>query len=48
MIFFIILFVLLIISFLWSLYSLRKERRGPEEVEHVKKELEKEKILFKK
>lgn len=42
----IVIALLLIISFLWSLFSLWKEQRSIKEVEHVKKELVQEKILF--
>lgn len=39
--------VLFIISFLWALLSLRKENANIREVEETKKNLAKEKILFK-
>jgi hypothetical protein len=42
----IVVAILLIISFFWSLFSLWKEQRSLKEVERVKKELVQEKILF--
>ncbi len=38
--------LILIISFLWALFSLRKEFKKPKEIEKAKKELMKEKIIF--
>lgn len=38
--------ILLIISFLLALNSLRNELKKPKEIKHVEKELMKEKILF--
>lgn len=37
---------LLVISFILALFSLRKELRRPKELEKVKNELMKEKVLF--
>lgn len=44
---FIIVIGLLIISFLWALYSLYREERTHSKITHAKNELQKEKILFK-
>lgn len=38
--------VIFVISFLWALFSLRKELGRPKEVSLVKEELMKEKVLF--
>ena len=43
----VILPILLIISFLWALWSLKKETSRMKEVDHTKKDLLKEKILYK-
>jgi hypothetical protein len=43
--FWIVVFVLLIISFLWALLSLKKELSTPE-IRKTQEELMKEKILF--
>lgn len=40
--------LLLVISFFWALYALRKETRMHRNVKHVQGELQKEKILFRK
>ncbi len=40
--------LLLVISFFWALYALRKETRADKNVTHVQSELQKEKILFRK
>lgn len=44
--FIIAMLVLLVISFLMALFSLRKELKKPKEIDNAKKELMKEKILF--
>jgi Na+/melibiose symporter-like transporter len=44
--FLIVVAVLFVISFLWALFSLRKELSKPKEVSFVKDELMKEKVLF--
>jgi hypothetical protein len=44
--FFLVLFVLLVVSFLMSLLSLKKELKRPKEIEIAKEELMKEKVLF--
>lgn len=46
MLFIITVPILLIVSFLWSLWSLKREFKKPKEIELVKNELKKEKILF--
>jgi hypothetical protein len=38
---------LIIISFLWALYALQKEEKIHKRISHTRKELHKEKILFK-
>lgn len=38
--------VLLIISFLWALWSLKREMKNPREIDIVQEELSKEKIIF--
>ena len=40
--------VLLILSFVWALFSLKKELKRPHEINSAKKELMKEKVLFKR
>jgi len=46
--FWVALVVLLIISLFWAFFSLRKEERKPKISSHIKKELAREKILFRK
>lgn len=43
-----ILGVLLVVSFLWALFSLYKEEKTHKQISHVKDELQKEKILFRR
>lgn len=38
--------IIFVISFILALISLRKELRKPKELEHIKNELRKEKVLF--
>jgi len=42
------LIILFIVSFLWAFFSLQKEERRPKVSSHIKKELSREKILFKR
>ena len=44
--FFVVVLVLLVISFVWALLSLKKELSKPKEVSLIKDELMKEKVLF--
>lgn len=45
---FIIIGSLFAISFLWAVYSMFKEEKTHSQITHVKSELQKEKILFRK
>jgi len=44
----IIILFIAVLSFLWALYALHKEEKTHGKITHAKKELHKEKILFKK
>ncbi len=41
-----IVVILVVISFIWALVSLRRELSRPKEIEHVTKDLKREKILY--
>jgi len=46
--FWVYILVLFIISFLWAFFSLKRELSRPKEIKKAKKDLLREKILFKK
>ena len=47
-VFYVSLIIIIVVSFLWALFSLRKELRKPKEIKKAAEELKREKILFKK